>query len=303
MKYTEITFTITPDSETARDLVSALSGDCGVDSLEERDDHLIGYVATDCFDPVGLQSVLDDFPMPDVKVTFSAQQLEDHNWNEVWEAHGFDPIDVDGRCIIYDAKRGLPGHDPSVSSDAASPDAVSRDEAPLYVGIEAVQAFGSGTHETTQMIVSSLLDMPLKGKRVLDCGCGTGILGIVAAKLGAREVVGYDLDDWSVRNAQHNGEINGVEMEIFEGDKQVLSHVSGLFDLILANINRNVLLADMDSFVEVLAHDGSLILSGFYEMDIPLLEEAATRQGLVVSRVSARGDWRCLLLQRPSAQG
>ena len=144
MKYTEITFTITPDSETARDLVSALSGDCGVDSLEERDDHLIGYVATDCFDPVGLQSVLDDFPMPDVKVTFSAQQLEDHNWNEVWEAHGFDPIDVDGRCIIYDAKRGLEGHDPSVSSDAAS-----RDEAPLYVGIEAVQAFGSGTHETT----------------------------------------------------------------------------------------------------------------------------------------------------------
>lgn len=99
MKYTEITFTITPDSETARDLVSALSGDCGVDSLEERDDHLIGYVATDCFDPVGLQSVLDDFPMPDVKVTFSAQQLEDHNWNEVWEANGFDPIDVDGRCI------------------------------------------------------------------------------------------------------------------------------------------------------------------------------------------------------------
>lgn len=118
-----------------------------------------------------------------------------------------------------------------------------------------------------------------------------------------REVVGYDIDDWSVRNAQHNGEINGVEMEIFEGDKQVLSHVSGLFDLILANINRNVLLADMDSFVEVLAHDGSLILSGFYEMDIPLLEETATRQGLVVSRVSARGDWRCLLLQRPSAQG
>lgn len=186
MKYTEITFTITPDSETARDLVSALSGDCGVDSLEERDDHLIGYVATDCFDPVGLQSVLDDFPMPDVKVTFSAQQLEDHNWNEVWEAHGFDPIDVDGRCIIYDAKRGLEGHDPSASSNpSVSPDAASRDEAPLYVGIEAVQAFGSGTHETTQMIVSSLLDMPLKGKRVLDCGCGTGILGIVAAKLGA----------------------------------------------------------------------------------------------------------------------
>lgn len=293
MKYTELTFTIVPDGETARDLVAALSGDCGVDSLEERDGHLIGYVPTDHFDPAALGAVLADFPMPGVQVEFAARELEDQNWNEAWEAGGFDPILVDGRCVIYDAKRGLP-------EDLRT---MAPEDAPLSVGIEAVQAFGSGTHETTQMIVSSLLDMELEGKRVLDCGCGTGILGIVAAKLGAREVVGYDIDDWSVRNAQHNGKINGVEMEILEGDKQVLSHVSGIFDLILANINRNVLLADLGSLVEVLAHDGRMIISGFYEADIALLEEAANRLGLLVSRVRARGDWRCLLLQRPFALG
>lgn len=290
MKYIEITFTITPDSETARDLVSALSGECGVDSFEERDNHLMGYASVENFDPLMLKTVMEDFPMPDVQVNYTTQEVEDQNWNAVWEANGFDPIDVDGRCIIYDAKQGL-------NSDRIS----HEDKAPLYVEIEAVQAFGSGTHETTQMIVSSLLNMELKEKRVLDCGCGTGILGIVAAKLGANEVVGYDIDDWSVRNAHHNAELNGVEMEIFEGDRHVLSHVSGLFDVILANINRNVLLADMESFVSVLAHNGFMVLSGFYETDIPLLETAANQLGMEVYQKKHRGDWRCLLLRRHDA--
>lgn len=291
MKYIEITFTITPDSETARDIVSALSGECGVDSLEEREDHLVGYVSLENFDPVALKGSMDNFPMPNVQIDYTTQELEDKNWNAVWEANGFAPIEVDGRCIIYDAKRGLETKELSMGADS-----------PLCVGIEAVQAFGSGTHETTQMIVSSLLDMKLKGMRVLDCGCGTGILGIVAAKLGAKEVVGYDIDDWSVRNAHHNAELNGVEIEIFEGDRHVLSHVSGLFDVILANINRNVLLADMESFVSVLAHDGCMVLSGFYEMDIPQLEAAANRIGMAVSQVKHRGDWCCLLLQRHDVQ-
>ena len=291
MKYIEITFTITPDSETARDLVAALSGECGINSLEERNNHLIGYVPAEHFDPTLLQSTLKDFPMPNVQVDFTTLELEDKNWNAVWEANGFDPIEVDGRCVIYDAKRGL-------DADAL----FNENEKPLCVGIEAVQAFGSGTHETTQMIVSSLLNMDLNGKRILDCGCGTGILGIVAAKLGAKEVVGYDIDDWSVRNALHNAELNGVKMEIFEGDRHVLSHVSGLFDVILANINRNVLLADMESFVGVLAHDGCMVLSGFYEMDIPQLEAAANQLGMAVCQVKHRGDWRCLLLQRRDAR-
>lgn len=298
MKYTEITFTIAPDSETARDLVSALSGECGVDSLEERDGQLIGYVPTERFDSMELQTVLSDFPMPDVSVSFETKEMEDQDWNAVWENNGFDPIEVDGRCVIYDAKRGKPDFHPAGSAFQPA----EGGKQPLYVGIEAIQAFGSGTHETTQMIVSSLLDMDLKGKRVLDCGCGTGILGIVAAKLGASEVVGFDIDEWSVRNALHNAELNGVRLEVFEGGKQVLTHVSGLFDIILANINRNVLLADMESYVEVLAHEGILVLSGFYEMDIPLLEEEANRLGVRVCRVAKRGDWRCLLLRQSAVQ-
>ena len=134
---------------------------------------------------------------------------------------------------------------------------------PMKILIDAQQAFGTGTHETTQMIVSLLLNQDLKDKRVLDCGCGTGILGIVAAKCGAREVVSYDIDEWSVRNAEHNAELNGVELDVLEGDKRVLSHVSGVFDVILANINRNIILEDIDEFVSVMTTDSKIILSGF----------------------------------------
>lgn len=291
MKYTEITFTITPDSQTARDLIAAFAGEGGVDSLEEVNGNLVGYIPTEKFDREHLETILKELPLADVEVSFETQGIEDCNWNAVWEANGFDPIDVDGRCIIYDAKRGLTDYQPQEDG-----------ESPMLVGIDAIQAFGSGTHETTQAIVSSLFGMNIKDKRVLDCGCGTGILGIVAAKLGAKDVVGFDIDEWSVRNALHNAELNQVEMEIFEGDRNALTHASGLFDIIMANINRNVLLADMSSYAEVLTHDGQLIISGFYETDIPSLEEEANRLGLRVYRQVKRGDWCCLLLQRLSAQ-
>lgn len=134
--------------------------------------------------------------------------------------------------------------------------------------------FGTGTHETTRLIVGQLLQMDLKGKRVLDCGCGTGILGIVASKMGAQSVVGYDIDEWSVENARHNAELNGVRnMEVLEGNQSVLSHVSGIFDVVLANINRNVLMADMPAMKEVMSHEGILILSGFYAEDGIMIAE------------------------------
>ena len=145
-------------------------------------------------------------------------------------------------------------------------------------------------------MVGTLLELDLKGKHVLDCGCGTGILGIVAAKCGASEVVGYDIDDWSVRNALHNAELNGVKMEVFEGDKGVLSHVSGLFDVVLANINRNILLADMPAFRDVMGSDSLLIISGFYEEDIPVLLDKAKELGLKEVSRKTNGDWACVKL-------
>lgn len=148
------------------------------------------------------------------------------------------------------------------------------------------------------MIVSTLLSMNLFKKRVLDCGTGTGILGIVSAKLGASEVVGYDIDEWSVENAKHNAQLNGIaNMEVYFGNSSVINHISGVFDIVVANINRNILLEDMKSFRSVMQEGGNLILSGFYEEDVPILLDKAHELGL--KEVGKRTDnkWTCLVLK------
>ena len=171
--------------------------------------------------------------------------------------------------------------------------------APLRIGIEAQMAFGTGTHETTRLMVAQLLDAQLSGKRVLDCGCGTGILGIAASKLGAEEVVAYDIDEWSVENTRHNAALNGVEnLQVLHGDSRVLSHVSGVFDVVVANINRNILLADLPHFADVLSSTGTLLLSGFYQEDAPLLVAEAERNGLQLLHKAGENGWACLVFGR-----
>lgn len=283
MKYYEAIFTITPDSEPARDIVSALAGEAGFESFDNEADGLKGYVQVDLFDKEKLNTSLNGFPIDGVHVDYKISEVNDEDWNATWEQEGFEPIKIADKCVIYDAKDA-----DKINSDDSLPK--------MKIGIDARQAFGTGTHETTQMMVGTLLELDLKGKHVLDCGCGTGILGIVAAKCGASEVVGYDIDDWSVRNALHNAELNGVKMEVFEGDKGVLSHVSGLFDVVLANINRNILLADMPAFRDVMGSDSLLIISGFYEEDIPVLLDKAKELGLEEVSRKTNGDWACVKL-------
>lgn len=285
MKYSEATFKIVPDSQDARDLVSALAGEAGFESFEEAPTELRGFVQTDLLDRPLLDSLLEQFPIEGTHVSYELKDVDEKDWNATWEAEGFEPIVIGDRCIIYDAKH-----------EDASLLEIKPGE--LSIGIDARQAFGTGTHETTQMMVSTLLDCNLANKRVLDCGCGTGILGIAAKKLGAGEVVGYDIDDWSVENAKHNAEINGVEMEILEGDKSVLSHVNGVFDVVLANINRNILLNDMAAFVDVMNMHATLILSGFYNEDSELLLLKAVELGLHEVDRKSEGNWCCLHLEK-----
>jgi ribosomal protein L11 methyltransferase len=151
------------------------------------------------------------------------------------------------------------------------------------------------------MMVRALLDLDLGGKRVLDCGCGTGILGIVAAKAGAAEVVGYDIDEWSVENTRHNARLNNVDnLEALTGDIKVLSHVDGLSDVVVANINRNILLNDMAELREVMASESLLIISGFYESDAGQLIACAQGLGLSVITTSSDGDWSSLVFSTSS---
>ena len=285
MKYYVANFQIkdAPSISDCRDLLATMASEAGFESFEETDEGLNGYVQQSMLDESKLRELLGDFPIEGVKISYTLSQVEDKDWNEQWENEGFEPIVVGDRCVIHDTKH---------QADAA----LRGRKDLLDITIEAKQAFGTGTHETTRLIVGQLLQMDLKGKRVLDCGCGTGILGIVASKMGAQSVVGYDIDEWSVENARHNAELNGVRnMEVLEGNQSVLSHVSGIFDVVLANINRNVLMADMPAMKEVMSHEGILILSGFYAEDGIMIAEKAGSLGLSLSKTSSENNW-CMLL-------
>ena len=272
--------------QPAREITAALAGECGYETFLDTDNGVDGYVQVDFYHEPAIREALEDFPMEGVTVTFETEEVEDKDWNETWEQEeGFAPINIGDRLVIYDVLH------PSPTPNTQHP-------SPISIGIQARNAFGTGTHETTQMIVGALLDIDLKGKRVLDCGCGTGILAITALKCGAADAVAYDIDEWSADNTRHNAEINGVadRIEVFEGNAHVLSHISGVFDVVLANINRNILLADMPAFKEVMAHGGTLILSGFYEEDVPLLVEKAESLGLSLKEKKENGEWRMVIL-------
>lgn len=287
MRYIQVEFTAKPDNQDIRDIIAALAGDNGFESFSEDKGKLIGYCQEELFHAESLENTLQNFPIPDVEITFTASNVEDRNWNEEWEKAGFDPIIIDNQCAIV---CGNKLEDANHQQDI--------DSIPTKIVIDAKQAFGTGTHETTQMIVSLLLSQNLTGKRVLDCGCGTGILGIVAAKYGAKEVVAYDIDEWSVNNAQHNAELNEVELDVLEGDKRVLSHVNGVFDFVLANINRNIILEDLSAFVSVMTTNSRIILSGFYEQDAEIILKEAENLGLEECKRITNHDWCCLLLEK-----
>lgn len=269
--------------QIARDLLTDALGEAGFETFEDTEDGIKGYVQESLFDENAMNDVISNFMLPDVSINANIQEAEYKNWNEEWEEAGFERININDSITIYDAR-----HDDGAGIASG-----------ISIGIETKQAFGTGTHETTRMIVSTLLNIDLKGKRVLDCGCGTGILGIAASKLGASEVVGYDIDEWSSENAIHNAELNGVgNMKVMLGDASVLKSVEGKFDVVLANINRNILLADMPAFVSVMADESLLILSGFYASDVDLLIEKASSLGL--SKVDSKSDseWTCLVLKK-----
>lgn len=269
--------------QIARDLLTDALGEAGFETFEDTEDGIKGYVQESLFDENAKNDVISNFMLPDVTINANIQEAEYKNWNEEWEEAGFERININDSITFYDAR-----HDDGNGIASG-----------ISIGIETKQAFGTGTHETTRMIVSTLLNIDLKGKRVLDCGCGTGILGIAASKLGASEVVGYDIDEWSSENAIHNAELNGVgNMKVMLGDASVLKSVEGKFDVVLANINRNILLADMPAFVSVMADDSLLILSGFYASDVDLLIEKASSLGL--SKIDSKSDseWTCLVLKK-----
>ena len=285
MKYFEVEFTISPYSADASDLLAALAGEAGFETFEETETGLLGYVQQELFDMSALDAIIQDFPFEGTTVTLDVRPAEDRDWNEQWEQEGFEPIIVADRLAIHDGR-----HLPETAY-------------PIAIEIDAHMAFGTGTHETTRMICETILelaDATSTKPAVLDCGTGTGILSICALKAGATKAVGYDIDEWSVDNARHNAVINGVDahFESLLGDATVLNKVEGLFDLVLANINRNILLADMPQFCTKMAAGAHLILSGFYTADNALLIGKAETLGLRLQTKKEDHDWSCLVFSK-----
>ena len=298
MKYFEVAFTLSPYSTDACDVLAALAGELGFETFMETEDGLTGYVQQALFNEQTLKETIEDFPFDGISINYNVREAEDKDWNEQWEQEGFEPIEVrrkmeDGRGIIIHDGRHLP---------------VNITDQDITIEIDAKLAFGTGTHETTRMICSTLLDLfgnlspltsPLSPLKVLDCGTGTGILAICALKLGASEAVGYDIDEWSADNARHNAVINRVDDRFTSllGDVNILKEVEGSFDLVMANINRNILLADMPMIHEKMAPGAQLILSGFYTADIPMLTEKAQSLGMKLVAQEEDNDWACVVFR------
>ena len=294
MKYFEVAFTLTPYSSDACDVLSALAGEVGFETFVETETGVTGYVQQALFDEQALKEMIEDFPFEGVSISYDVQEAEDKDWNEQWEQEGFEPIVVRGErnvqaLIIHDGRH--------------IPETISEND--IAIEIDAKLAFGTGTHETTRMICATLQELftihsslftPVK---VLDCGTGTGILAICTLKLGAKEAIGYDIDEWSVDNARHNAVINQVDDRFTSllGDVNILKEIEGSFDLVMANINRNILLADMPAMHKKMAPGARLILSGFYTADIPVLTEKAQSLGMTLTAQKEDNDWACLVFQ------
>lgn len=271
MKYIEVSFTVSPASETANDIIAALAMEQGFESFVESPNGTTGYVPAHLYDEEALQGILADFPMEDTTITFTAEEMEDKNWNEEWEKHFFQPIVIGNECVIHS----------TFHTDVP--------KATYDIIIDPKMSFGTGHHATTANMLSWILEDDMTGKRVLDMGCGTAVLGILAKKKGADSVLAIDIDSWCYENAQESAQLNHTDIEIQLGDASLLAGKS--FDIVLANINRNILLNDMAAYVATLAEGGVLYMSGFYTEDIPVIAQCANDLGLTQVGVKEQNNW------------
>ena len=294
MKYTEVTLNLSPLDPIRDLLVDALGNEGPYDSFVETPDGLKAYVPTDLFDAAWLQEQINELlqlttgqtqgSAPTIK--FSTQDMPDKNWNEEWEKQ-HQPVLVEagnGRKIWVRA----PFHD-------------HRADADHEIEIEPKMSFGTAHHPTTYMMLSYLAELPVEGLRVLDMGCGTAVLAILAKMRGAEYVEAIDIDEWAYNNALENAQRNHADITVRIGDADLLrQHGANAipFDTVIANINRNILLHDMDAYASVLAPRGTLLLSGFYESDVPSLQQRAQELGLAPVGKKVRDGWCALQLTK-----
>lgn len=271
MKYLEITIKSENFNEDLGDALSSLLGEIGFDMFSVEEDKLLAYIPSDNFDNSKLQNLLQEIPL-EANFTYDVKEMEDKNWNEEWEKNYFSPIIVDNQCVVKSSfHKDVPDYKYTII-------------------INPKMAFGTGHHQTTRLMMQEILKIDFTNKSVLDMGCGTGILAILASMKGAKSLTAIDIDEWAYDNIIENLSLNNINnIEVKIGDASLLG--AKKYDIIIANINRNVLLADMEHYASVLNNDGILLLSGFYLEDVHMLEVEANKNNLKLDYFAELDNW------------
>ncbi len=272
--YLEFNFKISPLQPWNEILMAELI-EIGFDSFTEEHDGILAYIQQEFFKEEELKEV-QLLQNKEVKISYTFQEMPNINWNEEWEKN-FSPINVEDQVSIraeFHKNQNLP-HE---------------------IIIQPKMSFGTGHHATTYLMIQQMLDMDLANKNILDMGCGTSVLAIFAKQQGAGKTVAIDIDEWSVENSIENAARNNVELEISQGTAENLG--SENFDVILANINRNILISDIPTYVSILNKGGQLLLSGLCFFDVDDILEVCTKQNLSLKKKIQREEWVSLLLEK-----
>ena len=271
MDFIQLTFKVLPYEEYICDLLAAELGELGFDSFVPTTDGVDAFIQASLFDAAKVDDLLADFVI-EATIEYNVVPVVTKNWNEEWEKHYFEPIIIENECVIHSSfHKNVP-------------------KATYDIVIDPKMSFGTGHHETTSLVIGELLNMQLEGKKVLDMGCGTSVLAILAAMRGATDLLAIDIDSWCTENSIENIALNNVAgIGVKQGGAELLEGLH--FDIILANINRNILLADMEKYAACLSAGGELYMSGFYSEDIPLIEAEANRNGLELVAHKLKNNW------------
>jgi ribosomal protein L11 methyltransferase len=269
MNYTKISFKLNPDTEENREILIAMLADQPFESFDESEEMVMGYIPGESVNQGEIEAITNALPF---SAHFEKEMIPDQNWNEVWEKNYFKPLLIGGRCLVR-----APFH-------------TEFEPAEFELVIEPKMAFGTGNHETTTLVGEQILNMELTGKTVLDMGCGTGILGMLASLKGAKSVTAIDIDTWSFESTVENARLNNIfNIEAKLGDASLLRNKS--FDIIFANIHKNVIVNDLPAYENVLKSGGKLYLSGFYTQDMPDIKKKAESLGLIETGFHEKNNW------------
>jgi len=272
MDYIEIQVKIAPINTVINDLLAAELAEIGFESFSECEVGMLAYVSAAIYDEDTLRKHIPA-EMFGSSLDFSSKRIPGQNWNEEWEKNYFQPIVIGTDCVIHSSfHTNIP-------------------EAKYDILIDPKMAFGTGHHETTSLMLEALLKLDVKGKSFLDMGCGTAVLAILASMKGAVNVLGIDIDQWAINNALENIQLNNSPaIEILAGGAELLEFTAP-FDIIFANINRNILLADMAAYTAKMVSGSLLYMSGFYESDLPIIRSTAESLGLKFVDFTTKNNW------------